>query len=234
MVESRLDNSAQRLDSLADSIENNLHQLASIPANQRWTLNGQIDGQLNDFRTILGKMKADARSLAPTEREIWNGNIADHEDTHARLSNAFRNSRSETENAIADTHEQNASKAGQVLGNISEAIAIGQDTNEKQEQTLVVLKDDRERLENVLRNLDAIETEADSANSRLRRMWWRGLLNKLLAWIICAVLAGIFVLSVGLKFGLIVPGKKVTPTPSGSPLPTQSPFPTQSPDPTAG
>jgi hypothetical protein len=198
---------AQRVHDLISQIESNLAKVGSTPANERRSLNLQIDGQMNDLSTALTRMTNDLSKLGGGDRDRWQKNIVGYRETSSRLSISVRESRS------------NAAVAGAAKGSLAAALRLNQDTSVINDNLLDRLADDRQHLENTHRNADGVNDEAQTASNRLKAMWWRAMLSKIFAWIVVVVLAGIFVLSCGIKFGVITPGQKAPSEAPASKLP---------------
>jgi hypothetical protein len=114
--------------------------------------------------------------------------------------------------------QSNAAGIAAVEGTLGEVIDDAERISEVQDNILATLISDRPILQNIGTKADGVGNEADTAMTRLKRMWWLALISKIFAWIVVAVLAGRFVLSCAIKFGAFEPGKKETPTATTGPL----------------
>jgi hypothetical protein len=237
MAVARLESAASRVDAQIEELKSSLQKLDTTPPQDRWTLDSQIDAKVQDLNTLIQKMATDAKGVAGADRDYWDGEVTRYREELSRLNTELRQKRSAAQNQLSDTQRTNVQKGDAVIGNLDEALRIGADTTAAQRQIQETLVEDRAHLENIQGNVEQIHIEADTAKGRLGRMFCRAVVHKILVWIIVAVLGGVFVLSVGLRFGVIDLKKKPTaspspsaippPTPRPQPTPTATPFPPQ-------
>jgi chromosome segregation ATPase len=213
MAVQRLEASASKVDGELQQLRTSIQRLDSIPANERWTLDSQIDGRVSEVNSLIGKMSADFKAVASDERDFWTGEIQRYRDELAALNTELRQKRSAAQNQLADTRRGNDAKAHGAISALDDAIVTGQDTLATQQHIQDTLADDRVHLENIQGNVEQVSMEADTANARLGRMFCRAVVHKIIVWVVVAVLAGLFVLSLGLKLGVINPSKSKSPTP---------------------
>jgi hypothetical protein len=212
MALGRLEVAAQRLDALLPELEASVGKLGTASPNERWALNGQVDSAMAEANTVLGRMASDARALGPDEQDFWGTSIGEYRDTVARVTASLQEKRSSAQSQVADTNARAAEAGQRAQGQLAEAITIGREVVAEQERQLGVLADDAQRLDGIQRNVEGIDAEAEGGLARLKRMWWRALLHKLVGWVVVAVLLGLLVLSAAIKFGVIVPGRNEGPT----------------------
>jgi chromosome segregation ATPase len=217
MAVQRLESAASKVDDHFQQLRTALQKLDSTPANERWTLDSQIDGKVNELNTLIGRMGNDVKGTTGGDRDYWDTEIRKYRDDLTDLNTELRQKRSAAQNQLSDTRKSNDEQAQGAISSLDQAIATGRDTSATQDKILTTLADDREHLGNIQRNVEQVDMEADSANVRLKRMFYRAICHKVIVWIVVAVLAGVFVLSAGLKFGVInlskSPEKTSPPTP---------------------
>jgi hypothetical protein len=198
-----LEGISQRIDDLVPQIESNLAKLSRTPANEQWTLNGQIDGQLAEFRSSLGRLPDQIRRLKTDERDFWNENLAEYQRTLVRLSSEFAQHTAAPQTKLDALRGANMGQAHHIQGELAEAIYLNRDVRQVVQKDLVTLAEDGVILGNIEKNVEGVQEEAEVAIVRLEKMEERAVVHSLLAWIILAVVIGIFVLSCGIKFGIV-------------------------------
>lgn len=219
----QLDRELNNVETAIHQVEQKLQRLANLEPQQRVLEDAEIEREINDISQKITKMRSSLRALPQQSRRVYEEEINNLESQRSDLITELRRIRDANHNDPAmrayDQTQQNQQKADTVTAMLEEGLKITTDTNTTGQATMAMLKEDRQRLENINSNLNEIDTHAETAVAKARRMFIRAVCNKILAWIIVIIMAGLLALQFGLKYGL----KKSDPSPSPSPSPTVSP-----------
>jgi hypothetical protein len=227
MAASRLEDATQRVESQLSELQVLLRRFDATPANERWTLDQQIDSKVNELNATLSRMAADAHTLPRDDCAFWEGEIAKFREDVSTATTELRQKRSATQNQLSETTQRAGQAGDAAIAKLDEALGIGQKTIEVIDKTKQVLVEDREGLGRIQGNVDGVKSEADKGAVRLKRMFCRAVCHKILIWTVVAVLGAAFVVSCIVQFS-----KKKQPEPA-TPLPTRTAAPPPTATPTA-
>jgi Fe2+ transport system protein B len=210
MATTRLDSDISAAEGILSDLQSDLERFDSTPANQLWSLEGQISQKIRNLDQILTRMT---------------GNLKGAGDQQGFYQNEVQRLREELECFRANMGQK--WKDPEVIGrglavgqkanaNADETITLMQQDGREMQRQLDVLGDDKKRLEHIAANRQEVVHQTVSAKTRLKRMWWRALFHRVLVWIIFTVLLGLFIFSVWYKWGR-KSGSKPEPSPADEP-----------------
>lgn len=223
MSEQRVNQELDNLTAVIQNIEGKLQRLAGLAPQQRVLEDAEVERNINDLGERITALRTQLRSLPQHVRHAYEEEVNSLESQRTELVEELRRVRNsnkdDPEMRQFEQAQQNQAKADHVSDLLGEGLSIANDTNAVGEATMGILRTDREVLENINRNLDAIDENAEKGTSKAKRMFMRAVCNKILIWVIVAVLLVLLILQFIIRFGVL----KSDPTPSPSPSPTVNP-----------
>lgn len=216
----KIDTALAHAEELMNKIRSNIARFDGIPFDQRGALGAEIDRQISELDTLVNRMNNDLRSVGPSDRDYYNGEIQDVRSKVSQMTAEMRQKRQAMANSPEYKQQQqvqkNLDKSNKIVDNLDEAIREANDGLTTGNRTLTALHEDRKLIENIDRNLMQAHMGAKEGMARAKRMLRRICFNKIIIWIIVVVLVGLLGLSLYLKL-VVIPGKnKESPTPAAA------------------
>ena len=190
MLTRKLDEVLKNLQTTVEQITSDQQKFDATPLNERSRQEAEIAKKLSDVDTRLNKMSADIRGLPTNSRDYFEGEYNDLRSQYNQLVWEFQEKKGA--NAPGMSKQEFLAKrkqAAAISSDLDEALYMGRDVLTTQNATKETLNMDRHLLENINRNLDHINGQADEGQKRGKRMIRRMLFSACLAWTIVVILA---------------------------------------------
>lgn len=200
----RLDAAITSTQDYSQRIRADLDKLLTLPPKQGATSLTTIDRTIAEFDSRVQRLEDDVRNVRGDSKDYYLSEIRDLRTAHGDyLREAHQKRTTVNDNA---QHAETAEKVDDTRRDIQQAIDQGNQANRVMGNSMDVLQKDREIIENIDRNLNAVDDEAVSGTVRAKRMIRRAIFHKFLSYIICFLLFFILIVLVGLKGAKKWPG----------------------------
>ena len=185
-------NFAQQIEitqTIESSIDSNLKKYDSTGASEKQNLLRQIENSLNDFQQKINQLKSNLGSLQRDEYAMYSTDISDFENSYRTFKAQF------DEKLKSIPSIKNQQMRENIVENLGEAIKVGNDSLNAQNQTLNTLYEDKKILDKVDTDISTIETEAMIGQSKAKRIFLRLICHRVLWWTIVVILLAVFIFS---------------------------------------
>jgi hypothetical protein len=197
----RLDDALSESEALAQQIQSDLAKIDTLLPTQRGDILASIDDSMTQLDAKLTRMAFDIRRLPMNVKEYFQSEVETLRGRHGQFAREIATKRL---HVVSYTDSDAAQAAPRVAANLDEAIRLGQGQIQMNEQTQLVLLDDRARLECMHENLNVIDSDTTSGLVRANGMARRAFCNSIIAWIVVAVLAAVLIVLIVLKVKKII------------------------------
>ena len=199
----KLDEGINQVESFIGNIRDDLKRLDSTGSDQRNTIDAEIERKLTNVENLLTKMTNDVKNIRGGDKDFYEGEVKRLRTEHSQSLAELRQKRLALSNDPSlrqrDQLIGNSVRSKQVSENLDEAIRLGNETITTGNAAMSTLLDDGRRLENIDKNVDAVDAEAHEGSSRARGMLYRACLNGFIQWTIVFLLFIILLFSIWYK-----------------------------------
>jgi Skp family chaperone for outer membrane proteins len=204
MASQRLDEGLERIEAQMGRLQNQLRRLDGQIGDERRTLDTDIEREIADVTNQLNRLSGDIKSVGASDRDYYQQEITKHQTELGKASQELRQKRAAYANSPearqAEQLQRNVQRSDGIVGNLDEAIRLGNDNVTTGQHTLGVLAEDRQIIEHVDENLMHVHMEAKEGQSRIGSMARRALMHKFISWIIVVILVALLGMSIYLRF----------------------------------
>ena len=194
-ITQKLDSSIINIETLLQQIRNDIDRFDSALPSQKDNFGKEIESKLVDCSNKIGKLNSESRSLNPSQRDYYIGEISSLKDQHNALLGELRKKRSIAMNDPAYKQgmqlEKNIQKAQDITSDLDEAIRIGNNTITTGQATMSLLQEDRNYINHIDENLMVVNQEAHTGVARAKRIVRAACYNNCLVWSIVVLLVAL-------------------------------------------
>ena len=199
-IVSKLESALADINDIADSLNNKIQRLDSLTADQRNSLDREIDQQLNEYEELLNSMNRDVNNVKqPDSRKYFEGEITEKRKQLSNLTTSVKQKRLIATNNPATRQQQqlasNASRSQEIVENLKQTTQLAHSTIEKGNKGIQELELQRTLLEHTDKNVYDIYRYGQQGEKTANSMLRRNCINGCISWTIDALLFAAFIAS---------------------------------------
>jgi vesicle transport through interaction with t-SNAREs protein 1 len=204
MADALVEQNMMNIEMRIIQVRKDLQQL-DVSGSTRWQdIESQIDRELADIDHLLTNVNLEVQRTSPQQREYFRSQLAMSRSELGKATAELRTKRSARRSGYASGQSEklhaNLQKTDQIMDDLDQTIAVGNDAKAIGEHALSLLAGDSERIKEIDKNLTVISEGAEEGQSRLKSMANRALMHRVFVWLIVLLLVILMGLAVYLKF----------------------------------
>ena len=199
-VQNLLDAAEQNLNAARERVQ----RLNTGTSDQNRVLQNEIQNYFSNFESNMRQLDNAIKRAPPQERDYANDQKESLQDEKKTLQEQFDRAlllaRNDSNVQSQMRNADNVQLAQQNNDNLKEAIRGMQQNNATIDRSNNVLQDDRQHLNNIQRNNEAIAAGTESAGQKIKDMLWQNFKNGLITWGIVVVLLIVIIIIICVKW----------------------------------
>lgn len=191
-ITQRIDVSISACEDLLEDVTQCLSRFDGSSPDQKNELETRINNKLADIERKISSMNNDLRSIPEGQKDYYEDEIRTIQTAYSKALSTLRQKRQSSLNDASARQtaqvKSNNTRSRDAVSKLDEAIRDGNEVNMMANDTLVMLHEDRNTINDINQKLIDIDNEAEEGTARAKKMLQRAFFNGFIAWIIVILL----------------------------------------------